>query len=364
MSEIEHYIGLNLAAGYDETDLGDLVGSLRERSSVDYAVLMANRPLEGAERTHREYVALAESTVNMLGEGLDAARASEERLRAELEQGGAALGRATSLLHALYQRTSWNDRKATPGWPAELVALNIPGDWSHVLRWIDDELKEETTVDETPQVMEVANPAERSAAGIDPSLSRWRGFSDEELQELRAGAIERGGGWASNQDRERAGRLAIELRKVLKAREDERSSYRGPGRYRNVTGPIYEVLGTLGDLVIARSPLDGKLLSVTRRSFDDTLGDGRRIYEYLGPLEEEKDPDEVQRLKRVLRRIHNHDQATTDVRAIVESAIVFGDDSPELVGVDYVDEALKDALARAHNVVEAVAIVRERLQSD
>jgi hypothetical protein len=89
----------------------------------------------------------------------------------------------------------------TPPWIA------APGTtWPDVLRWVSDEPKEETVdrygeVDETlpdrhgratqereraseqvRQVMEVANPAERAAAGVDESLARWRGHSDEELR--------------------------------------------------------------------------------------------------------------------------------------------------------------------------------------
>jgi hypothetical protein len=58
---------------------------------------------------------------------------------------------------------------------------------------------------------------------------------------------------------------------------------------------------------------------------------GRRVYEYLGPLEENaSDADvEIKRLKRALRRVHNHDQATSEIRGLVESVILFGHDVPE-----------------------------------
>lgn len=44
MSEIEYYIGINLADGHNEEDLKRLVGILRTRPCVDYAVLMADGP--------------------------------------------------------------------------------------------------------------------------------------------------------------------------------------------------------------------------------------------------------------------------------------------------------------------------------
>jgi hypothetical protein len=48
VSEIEHYIGVNLSAGHDESQvkmlMGDLVHTLRDHPGVDYAVLMANGP--------------------------------------------------------------------------------------------------------------------------------------------------------------------------------------------------------------------------------------------------------------------------------------------------------------------------------
>jgi hypothetical protein len=55
MSEIEHYIGLILAEGYDEEDAKSLVGVMRNFPSVDYAVLMANEPkVEKPEPTREQ----------------------------------------------------------------------------------------------------------------------------------------------------------------------------------------------------------------------------------------------------------------------------------------------------------------------
>jgi hypothetical protein len=44
MSEIDYYIGINLAWGCDEETLKGLIEMLRTRPYVDYAVLMANGP--------------------------------------------------------------------------------------------------------------------------------------------------------------------------------------------------------------------------------------------------------------------------------------------------------------------------------
>jgi hypothetical protein len=75
MSEIEHYIGVNLSAGHDEEDLKDLVGALRTRTCVDYAVLMANGPeVDTPEPTRAE--------LPIMGRELALISALTKRLRA------------------------------------------------------------------------------------------------------------------------------------------------------------------------------------------------------------------------------------------------------------------------------------------
>jgi hypothetical protein len=206
-----------------------------------------------------------------------------DALQSDLEHREAALGRALSLLrtawdlsanrwplieklrtHHLLDALEWRDvQDWVIGEPREDDEPNthydrVSGLWTHLHwlsthkrtvqgRWVFNHTRSEYAKtshwsenmddDETPQVMEVANPAERAAAGVDETLARWRGFSDDELRELRNGAIERYANiGVSSEQRARAGRLVTELRKVIEAREGETPSYRGPGRYRHHGG--------------------------------------------------------------------------------------------------------------------------------
>jgi hypothetical protein len=154
--------------------------------------------------------------------------------------------------------------------------------------------------------------------------NRWAGFSDEELRSLRADEK----------------MLEAELNLELQRRKDEQSTYRGPGRY-VIDGRRLEVLGTIGDpaLMGARAQVvmrdegdhSGVLMQESLSQFNEVKDStGRRTYEYLGPLEKDTSDDaEVQRLKRALRRVHNHDEATSEIRGLVESVILFGHDVPE-----------------------------------
>lgn len=127
--------------------------------------------------------------------------------------------------------------------------------------------------------------------------NRWDGFSGEELVELMAGAINRRDGSKAvpAEYRERAGRLATKLRKVLKARDNERPTYRGPGRYRHISGEIYEVLGAAYGgaddprVVIVRHS-SGEYYYEGEENFEKPI-DGQRRYEYLGPLEDKNRRD-------------------------------------------------------------------------
>lgn len=224
-----------------------------------------------------------------------------DKLQSDLERREFALGRALSLL-----RPAWC-------WPATRLKLNeklrtnhgvqVRG-WGDVMRWIDDEQGDATVNDE---------------AQADKPDERWRDFSDEELLELRAGAAERhdGNKAVPAEYRERAGRLASELRKVLKARAAE-PSYRGAGRYRFAfDGYEHVVVGLEQENVVLRSADGDDLLYTVPRDIFEERKDGARRYEYLGPLES-------------------------------TSAAV-------------ITEALRDALSRAANVTAAVAIIGERL---
>lgn len=124
--------------------------------------------------------------------------------------------------------------------------------------------------------------------------NRWNGFSDEELAELRRGVLERHDGSKAvpAEYRELAGRLATELRKEIKRREDEKPTYRGPGHYRHHSGDAYEVLGKTPagaeyEQVILRRPTDepGQLIAEALADFENTFS-GQRRYTYLGPLED------------------------------------------------------------------------------
>jgi hypothetical protein len=155
--------------------------------------------------------------------------------------------------------------------------------------------------------------------------NRWAGFSDEELRSLRADEK----------------MLEAELNLELQRRKDEQSTYRGPGRY-VVDGRRVEVLGTIGApraigahcqvVMHYEGDYSGVLVQEPLSRFNEVRDStGRRAYEYLGPLKENT-PDadvEIKRLKRALRRVHNHDQATSEIRGLVESVILFGHDVPE-----------------------------------
>jgi hypothetical protein len=76
MSEIEHYIGVNLAADGDhEEDPKRLVDILRSRPYVDYAVLMANGPEEDKPEPTR-------AELSIMGRELALISALTKRLRA------------------------------------------------------------------------------------------------------------------------------------------------------------------------------------------------------------------------------------------------------------------------------------------
>jgi hypothetical protein len=171
--------------------------------------------------------------------------------------------------------------------------------------------------------------------------NRWAGFSDEELQLI---ADRLGDALLSvelRQERKDRARIVEEINAEFRRREDEQSTYRGPGRYVGY-GRRLEVFGTIDDpdamgtqaQVVMRDEGDhsGVLMQEYLSQFNEVKDTtGRRVYEYLGPLEEDAAADdaEVQRLKRALRRVHNHDEATPEIRGIVESVILFGHDVPE-----------------------------------
>jgi hypothetical protein len=124
--------------------------------------------------------------------------------------------------------------------------------------------------------------------------TRWDHFTDEELLELRYGALTRHDQASLPAEiRERAGRLATELYREIKRRRDAAPSYRGRGRYRHHSGDVYEVLGRTPEgaertQVILRRPTDApdQLLAEESADFEDTFS-GQRRYEYVGPLWED-----------------------------------------------------------------------------
>lgn len=124
--------------------------------------------------------------------------------------------------------------------------------------------------------------------------SRWAGFSDEELQELRYATVERRENRAlPHEVRERAGVLAVEMHKERRYRESERTSYRGPGLYRRRDGFTESVLGVavhetdLGRrmLVVLRRPDDATpsahFTAVPIEYFDGCEDDGSRRFTYV-----------------------------------------------------------------------------------
>jgi hypothetical protein len=170
--------------------------------------------------------------------------------------------------------------------------------------------------------------------------NRWAGFSDEELQLI---ADRLGDALLSvelRQERKDRARIVEEINAEFRRREDEQSTYRGPGRYVGY-GRRLEVFGTIDDpdamgtqaQVVMRDEGDhsGVLMQESLPWFNEARDSTSRCaYEYLGPLEKNASDDaEVQRLKLALRRVHNHDEATSEIRGIVESVILFGHDVPE-----------------------------------
>jgi hypothetical protein len=105
--------------------------------------------------------------------------------------------------------------------------------------------------------------------------NRWSGFDDEDLRELRAGAAQRyeGSKAVPEEYRERAGRLAGELRQELERREAERANYRGPGIYRAAgNGAEYVVAGILGVDVVLRGVGSEHLTTMSLTEFNQRTG--------------------------------------------------------------------------------------------
>jgi hypothetical protein len=127
--------------------------------------------------------------------------------------------------------------------------------------------------------------------------NRWAGFSDEELSELRDGTYERSeSSLLTPATRERISRLCAELDQEVRQRESRKATYQGPGLY--ATGERrLEVLGTVGAPKIMgtlcqvvmhdQNDPSGLLLMEYLHGFNKVDPQGRRAYEYLGPLEED-----------------------------------------------------------------------------
>jgi hypothetical protein len=138
---------------------------------------------------------------------------------------------------------------------------------------------------------------------MDEKNDRWSGFSDEELQvvadRLAAGLFAQD---PSQKTKNRA-RMIDEINAVFERREAERSSYRGPGIYQS-EGRDYEVLGTIGspDVMQERTQVvlrrvdgyAGILMQESLVEFNKVYDlDGRRRYEYIGPLKRDVVPTEI-----------------------------------------------------------------------
>jgi hypothetical protein len=117
---------------------------------------------------------------------------------------------------------------------------------------------------------------------------RWAGFSDEELDQLLYGLIEAESEDPNPGTNPLRASLRDEINTVVKRRQIEKTSYRGPGRYRRVGGVVYEVLGVVGTtdaLVLRDSAIDPEILFIEQREdFETSEVFGARRYEYLGPL--------------------------------------------------------------------------------
>jgi hypothetical protein len=116
-------------------------------------------------------------------------------------------------------------------------------------------------------------------AAADLLENRWGGFFEDELLELRAGALLRRSSDGSKAVpchwRELAGRLVIEIRQELDCRETKRANYRGPGIYRGLSDAEYEALGLLDRQVVLRCE-SGGLDSVDLAVFNERPGGGPR----------------------------------------------------------------------------------------
>lgn len=210
-----------------------------------------------------------------------------DELQSDLERRGAALGRALALMNQLWRQLGSRNPHTTPPWIAAPGAT-----WPDVLRWVTDEPKKEGENVSDPAAADahadgMVEHYAGSLSDVDwrsAEESRWSAFSDEELQAL----AEMTSLCSTSEPLASARRaMAQEVAIVRAWREAEQPTYRGPGRYLSIVGPTYEVLGVLGDLVIVRDPTraPGALVSVTRRSFEARGEGGKRLYEYLGPLE-------------------------------------------------------------------------------
>jgi hypothetical protein len=135
------------------------------------------------------------------------------------------------------------------------------------------------------------------------SENRWEGFTLNELQELRAGLVERVDKKAlADEVLSRARRLESEISQAMRE-HPQTPSYRGPGVYENDGGKRYEVLGTIGDVAaigeaakfVLRVPGDasGVLMLEQRWYFEGFDVGGRRRWTYVEPLEERPMADEI-----------------------------------------------------------------------
>lgn len=114
--------------------------------------------------------------------------------------------------------------------------------------------------------------------------TRWDYFTDEELASLR---------WAvALAASSRLDWLSNEVAEEQVRRDEQRPSYRGPGRYRHVTAGALRALGystsSSGPVVVIcwDDLRDDQLSLIPIEQFDGRIG-GVRTYEYVGPLEED-----------------------------------------------------------------------------
>jgi hypothetical protein len=129
------------------------------------------------------------------------------------------------------------------------------------------------------------------------NTNRWAGFSDEELGELRDGIYERSeNSLLPYAARAHISRLCTELDQEVKQRESRKATYQGPGLYAAGERRL-EVLGTIGApkimgrqcKVVMRDEGEpiGILMLEYLHQFNEVDSQGRRVYEYLGPLQKD-----------------------------------------------------------------------------